>query len=64
MLVIKAVFLKSCFCGFEYDSDKDVTPTGTISGERISQNEWNISIDVTFYGDEHKSIMNKFRLKN
>jgi hypothetical protein len=61
---IKAVFSKSCFCGFNYDSDKDVEPTGTISGKKISQTEWNISIDVTFYGDEHKNVMNKFRLKN
>ena len=61
---IKAVFSKSCFCFFDYDSDKDVPPTGTISGEKISNTEWNISIDVTFYGDERKSIMNKFRLKN
>jgi hypothetical protein len=61
---IEAVFSKSCFCFFDYDSDKDVPPTGTISGEKISNTEWNISIDVTFYGDEHKSIMNKFRLKN
>tara|TARA_B100000768_G_scaffold102680_1_gene95560 strand:+ start:162 stop:656 length:495 start_codon:yes stop_codon:yes gene_type:complete len=61
---IKAVFSKSCYCFFDYDSDKDVPPTGTISGEKISNTEWNISIDVTFYGDERKSIMNKFRLKN
>ena len=61
---IKAVFFKSCFCFFDYDSDKDVEPTGTISGKKISQTEWNISIDVTFYGNEHKNVMNKFRLKN
>ena len=61
---IKAVFSKSCFCFFDYDSDKDVEPTGTISGKKISQTEWNISIDVTFYGNEHKNVMNKFRLKN
>ncbi|WP_299555476.1 hypothetical protein [Seonamhaeicola sp.] len=64
LLDIKAVFSKSCFCYFEYDPNKDVPPTGTISGKRISQTEWNISIDVTFYGDEHKNIMNKFRSKN
>ena len=61
---IHAVFSKSCFCFFDYDSDKDVEPTGTISGKKISQTEWNISIDVTFYGNEHKNVMNKFRLKN
>ncbi|MFY0604577.1 MAG: hypothetical protein JXQ93_11540 [Flavobacteriaceae bacterium] len=61
---IKIVFSEICFCGFEYDPDKDVPPTGRISGERVSQTEWNISIDVTFYGDEYKSIVNKFRLKN
>jgi hypothetical protein len=61
---IKAVFSKSCFCFFEYDPNKDVPPTGTISGEKVSQTQWKISIDVTFYGDEHKSIESNFRLKN
>ena len=61
---IKVVFSKSCFCFFDYDPNKDVPPTGTMSGEKISRTEWKISIDVTFYGDEHKSIEGGFVLKD
>jgi hypothetical protein len=60
----KIVFSQICYCNFGYDVNKDVEPYGIISGEKVSQTEWNISIDVTFYGDERKSIVNKFRLKN
>ena len=60
---IKTVFSKSCFCGFEYDVEKDVAPSGTISGERISDTEWKILIDVVFYGDENKNFISRFRLK-
>jgi hypothetical protein len=60
---IKAVLSKSCFCDFQYDPEKDVAPTGTISGEKISDTTWEILIDVVFYGDEHKNITGSFRLK-
>jgi len=61
---IKTVFTKNCFCGFMYELNKDEAPIGTISGLKISQTEWTISIDVTFYGDEHRSLMNNFQMKN
>jgi hypothetical protein len=61
---IKTVFTKKCFCGFMYELNKDEAPIGTISGLKISQTEWTISIDVTFYGDEHRSLMNNFQMKN
>tara|TARA_B100000809_G_scaffold222714_1_gene231880 strand:+ start:493 stop:843 length:351 start_codon:yes stop_codon:yes gene_type:complete len=60
---IKTVFSKSCFCGFGYELEKDVAPKGIISGEKISNTEWKILIDVVFYGDENKNIISKFRLK-
>jgi hypothetical protein len=59
----KIVLSKWCECFFEYDPDKDILPTGNISGEKISETEWNISIDVTFYGSENRNITNKFILK-
>ena len=59
----KIVLSKWCECFFEYDPDKDILPTGNISGEKISETEWNISIDVTFYGSENRNITNKFKLK-
>ncbi|MCM5664001.1 hypothetical protein [Galbibacter mesophilus] len=59
----KIVLWKGCNCFFEYDPEKDILPTGTISGKRLSDTEWNISIDVTFYGNENRVINNTFKLK-
>ena len=60
---INLVFSKSCFCPINDDAIKDVSPKGIISGKKISETEWDITIDVTFYGDEQKNISSIFTLK-
>ena len=60
---IKLTLTQSCFCGF-FDEEKDVPATGTISGTKISENRWAISIDVTFYGDQRRTFTSNFYLKN
>ncbi|WP_159023593.1 hypothetical protein [Formosa sp. L2A11] len=62
LVAIDAVYTKSCFCFFPYNEAKDVNPRGTISGEKTSDTTWEINLDVTFYGDEHKTIDTKFKL--
>ncbi|WP_372755591.1 hypothetical protein [Mariniflexile sp.] len=59
----KIVLWKGCNCFFEYYPEKDILPTGTISGKKLSDTEWTISIDVTFYGNENRKIKNIFKLK-
>lgn len=63
LLNIKAVFTQYCFCYFALTESKNVNPKGTISGEKISENEWKIKINATFYGDEEKIINENFKLK-
>jgi len=63
LLNIKAVFTKYCYCGFALTESKNVNPKGTISGEKISNNEWKIKINITFYGDKEKVINGNFKLK-
>lgn len=63
LLNIKAVFTPYCFCYFPLTESKNVDPTGTINGERISKNEWKIKINITFYGDEEKVIDGNFKLE-
>lgn len=50
----KTILTKSCFCYFPDDEEKNVDPTGSISGEKISNDNWRITFDVTFYGDENR----------
>ncbi|CAM1350351.1 hypothetical protein [Tenacibaculum crassostreae] len=65
LLDIKSVFTKYCFCVFSNEqTDKDVAPTGTISGTKISDKYWDIKINVTFYGNEVKTVNKKFTLMN
>lgn len=63
LLNMKAVFTKYCYCYFPLTESKKIEPTGTISGEKISNNEWKIKINITFYGDEEKVINGNFKLK-
>lgn len=63
LTIAKIVLSKYCYCVFENNSDKDFLPKGIISGEKISETEWDISIDVTFYGNENRNIAGKFKLK-
>jgi len=63
LLNTNLVFSKHCFCYFPYDELKDVNPIGIITGEKLSNNEWEITINVTFYGDEQRTINGNFKLK-
>ena len=63
LLNIKAIFTPYCFCYFPLNESKNVDPKGTISGEKISNNEWEIKINITFYGDDVKIINGNFKLK-
>jgi hypothetical protein len=63
LLNIKAVFTPYCFCYLPLTESKNVDPKGTISGEKTSNNEWKIKINITFYGDEVKVIHGNFKLK-
>lgn len=63
LLNIKTVFTQYCYCYFALTDSKNVNPIGTISGEKISENEWKININVTFYGDEEKIVNGDFKLK-
>lgn len=60
---IKSTFTKYCFCYFENSEEKNVPPKGSISGKKISDSKWDITIDVTFYGDEQKQLQGIFHLK-
>jgi len=60
---INIVFTKYCFCYFPKSNEKDKDPTGTISGKKLSNNQWEITMDITFYGDERKSFTERFILK-
>jgi len=59
----KLILTKSCFCYWPYDSEKDVAPMGIIYGEKISPTKWDITLSVTFYGDETRSFNTVFILK-
>ncbi|MEO9894429.1 hypothetical protein [Aurantibacter sp.] len=59
---IKAVYSENCFCFFG-DDNKNTSPKGTIKGKKISDTEWDITIDVVFYSDDAKNISNIFRLQ-
>lgn len=50
------ILAKSCFCYFPYDSDKDVAPVGSISGEKLSDNTWKVNVDVMFYGEDTREF--------
>lgn len=64
LLNIKCVFTRySQFLEPDSLIHKNVNPTGTITGEKIANNEWKIKINVTFYGDELKVINGRFKLK-
>lgn len=60
---INAVYSEYCFCHF-VDESKNTSPQGTISGKKISNTQWQISIDVTFYTNDQKNISNMFRIKS
>lgn len=60
----KAILTKSCFCYFpDGDDEKNVAPSGSISGEKIANNKWRINLDVSFYSDENRMFEATFVLK-
>jgi len=59
---IKAVYSEYCFCYF-VDENKNTSPQGTISGKKISETQWDITIDMTFYANDQKNISNTFSLE-
>jgi len=61
---INLVLSKRCFCFFGNDENKKAEPTGIINGKKISENEWNITMEIIFYGDEKRFIQGIFRLKD
>ena len=63
LLNIKTVFTAYCFCYFPLTESQNVNPIGTIIGEKISNNKWNIKINITFYGNKEKVINGNFKLK-
>ncbi len=63
LIAINAVYTERCFCYFS-DETKNTSPSGSISGKKISETQWEITIDVTFYGDEQKNISGVFKLIN
>ena len=58
-----AVFSKSCFCPYPDNIENDVAPKGSISGKKISETEWDITLDVIFYGEDQKNISTIFKLE-
>lgn len=60
----KTTFTKYCFCFFQTTPEKAVAPTGTITGKKLSETEWDISIDVIFYGNEKRTFNGIFKLKS
>lgn len=59
----KTILTKSCFCFFPDDEEKNVLPVGSISGEKIADDTWKITFDVTFYSDENRMFEAIFTLK-
>lgn len=60
----KATLTKYCFCYFPIEPGKDVKPTGEIKGTKISDNQWEITIAVLFYGHEQRTFTGLFNLKD
>lgn len=63
LALAKVILTKSCFCYFPDDEEKNVDPSGSISGEKLSNNRWRVNFDVTFYGDENRNFEAIFILK-
>ncbi|KQC29051.1 hypothetical protein [Flagellimonas eckloniae] len=63
LTMANTVFDKYCFCDIRGSIP---ISSGTISGEKISDNSWNIEIDVTFtdYNEESRNISGSFKLTN
>ncbi len=56
------VFTKVCYCYFPMEDTKNVPALGTISGQKLSNNKWKIIINVTFYGEDSRTIEEIFIL--
>lgn len=63
LATLPIVFTQYCYCYFPMDESKNVPPKGTIQGEKRANDEWHLTIDVTFYGDAHRTVEGIFTLK-
>lgn len=61
---INTTLTKYCFCWFQLSDSKSAKPKGTISGKKVSENEWEINLDIIFFGDEKRSFSKQFLLTN
>lgn len=54
---LKVTLTRACFCLFSKDADyKFISPTGNITGKKLSETQWEVALDVLFYGDEKRTI--------
>ena len=61
LLDCKITFTPYCFCFF--DDEETAENTGTVSGERISDDRWKITVDVVFYGFHKRTFTEFFSAK-
>ncbi|WP_066225595.1 hypothetical protein [Formosa haliotis] len=57
------VLTKICYCHFPKETDEDFPVTGRLSGEKISDTEWHITFNLTFYVSDHRVIDAVFTLE-
>ena len=60
----KITFSKVCFCYFRYESARGVAPKGTLEGTKISDTEWEIKMNIVFYGEDRRVIDKSFILSS
>lgn len=57
----KATLTRYCYCHFALEG-LDITPQGKISGKKIADNEWEVTMDVLFHGSEKRTYTAKYNL--
>lgn len=58
----KITFTKYCFCYFPLEISKNINPFGTLEGTKISDTEWEIKMNIVFYGEDRRVIDQSFFL--
>ncbi len=59
---VKIVYTPLCFCGFSKDKYKPVSPRGTFAAKKISDEQWQVSLNAEFYGSQNRSFSGLFSL--